>query len=51
MVNIRSDIPGNPPCHIQVGQAICQGVFIPFGVTDNDKATEVRHGGLGSTGK
>ena len=24
-VNIRSDIPANPPIHIYAGQAICQG--------------------------
>ena len=50
MVNIRSDIPGNPPVRINAGQAVCQGVFVPFGVTDDDNATESRHGGLGSTG-
>ena len=50
-VNLRSDIPGNPPVEIHVGQAICQGVILPFGTTDDDETTEKRNGGLGSTGK
>lgn len=50
-VNIRSDIPGNPPVEIRAGQAICQGVILPFGTTDDDETTEARNGGLGSTGK
>ena len=50
-VNIRSDIPGNPPVEIKAGQAICQGVILPFGTTDDDETTEARNGGLGSTGK
>lgn len=55
LINIRSDIPGNPPVHINVGQAVCQGVFVQYGKTDDDDATELtreqRKGGLGSTGK
>ena len=50
-VNLRSDIPGNPPVDIHVGQAVCQGVILPFGTTDDDETTEKRNGGLGSTGK
>ena len=50
-VNIRSDIPSNPPVEIKAGQAICQGVILPFGTTDDDETTEARNGGLGSTGK
>jgi len=50
-VNIRSDIPGNPPYYIYAGQAICQGIILPFCTTDDDETTEKRNGGLGSTGK
>ena len=50
-VNIRSDIPSNPPIEIKAGQAICQGVILPFGTTDDDETTEARNGGLGSSGK
>ena len=50
-VTIRSDIPNNPPVRIYAGQAICQGIILPFGTTDDDETTEERNGGLGSTGK
>lgn len=32
------------------GTAFCQGIFLPYGLTDNDKTTATRTGGLGSTG-
>lgn len=55
MVNIRSDIPGNPPHYVWSGDAVCQGIFVSYGVTDDDDATELtreqRKGGLGSTGR
>ena len=36
--------------HIDKGIAFCQGVFVPFGITLDDEATEERNGGFGSTG-
>jgi dUTP pyrophosphatase len=36
---------------IKKGESIGQGIFIKFGITDNDSATEERTGGFGSTGK
>lgn len=33
------------------GDAICQGVFLPFGITVDDEANDERKGGLGSTNK
>lgn len=36
---------------INKGDAFCQGIFVPFGITLDDNTTEVRHGGLGSTDK
>lgn len=35
---------------IGAGIAFCQGVFVPFGITLDDEATEKRNGGFGSTG-
>ena len=32
------------------GDRFIQGIFMPFGITYNDKATSVRTGGFGSTG-
>ena len=55
LINLRSDIPSNPPYHVSVGDAVCQGIFVQYGVTDDDDAIELtreqRRGGLGSTGK
>ena len=31
------------------GDAFCQGIFVPYGITVDDNATDVREGGIGST--
>lgn len=36
---------------VNPGDRYMQGIFLPFGVTYEDNATEERHGGTGSTGK
>lgn len=36
---------------LKSGQAFCQGVFLPYGITEDDDATGVRSGGFGSTDK
>ena len=33
------------------GDAVCQGIFLPFGITVDDHATQDRVGGIGSTNK
>lgn len=33
------------------GDAFCQGIFIPFGITVDDNAVNIRQGGIGSTNK
>lgn len=33
------------------GDGIAQGIFLPFGITEDDSACEIRNGGFGSTGK
>ncbi len=33
------------------GDAVCQGIFLPFGITYDDDASAERHGGFGSTGR
>lgn len=35
--------------HIKRGDAICQGVFMPFLIVDNDETGDERKGGFGST--
>lgn len=42
---------GNKPIDIFAGQSFLQGVFLPFGVTEDDSADGVRTGGMGSTDK
>ena len=42
---IRKDIS------LKAGQAFCQGVFTPFGITYSDDTPAVRNGGFGSTDK
>lgn len=36
---------------INTGDAFCQGILTPFGITYDDDATETRVGGIGSTNK
>lgn len=38
-------------CTIDKGKAFMQGIFLPFGITEDDNASGVRNGGFGSTGK
>lgn len=36
---------------VKAGEAFIQGIFMPFGITEDDDVTAVRNGGFGSTGK
>ena len=36
---------------VGVGDAFVQGIFLPFGITEDDDADGQRTGGLGSTSK
>ena len=40
---------GARPLALSAGDAFAQGVFLPFGITEDDDASEVRMGGFGST--
>lgn len=39
------------PIRLNTGDKLCQGIFTNFLITDDDRATETRTGGIGSTGK
>lgn len=39
------------PIKLNVGDAFCQGIFLPYGITVDDDADGVRNGGFGSTDK
>lgn len=40
---------GEKEFHIEKGKAVCQGIFLPYGLTYDDDADGIRNGGLGST--
>lgn len=42
---------GNEQLTVEKGKAFAQGIFLPFGITDDDVCENLRHGGLGSTDK
>lgn len=50
MVKLTSTSTEFDELYIRRGKAFCQGIFLPYGLTDDDKATAKRTGGLGSTG-
>lgn len=47
---VNDGVLGKDIC-INIGDGICQGIFLPFGITEDDNATAVRNGGFGSTDK
>ena len=40
---------GDKALEIKAGDAFMQGIFLPFGLTNDDDVTEARNGGFGST--
>lgn len=42
---------GDKTIHISTNDRIAQGIFLSFGIVDNDDCTDKRNGGFGSTGK
>lgn len=50
-IKITNDNKSGKTLIIKANEAIAQGIFLQFGLTCDDNTTEVRNGGLGSTGK
>lgn len=48
MVKIK---PTLKDLQLKIGDKFAQGIFMPYGITDDDNASGVRSGGIGSTGK
>lgn len=48
---IKMTNEGNKKLEVNEGNGFVQGIFLPFGVTEDDDVTEVRNGGFGSTTK
>lgn len=42
---------GDKDWKVKKGDAICQGIFVPYFITDDDEASNLRIGGIGSTSK
>ncbi len=42
---------GNKTMKVERGDAFCQGIFLPYGITEDDCVETTRTGGLGSTDK
>jgi dUTP pyrophosphatase len=48
---ITNDSNEGKTLSLKAGEAFMQGVFLPFGITESDSASETRNGGFGSTSK
>lgn len=46
---IRVENPSDKDIVVKPGDGLCQGIFLPFGITTDDAADGVRTGGIGST--
>ena len=42
-------VGGNKTYTVKAGDAFAQGLFLPYGITEDDDCTDERHGGFGST--
>lgn len=46
---LRDTSTPSPDIEFMAGEAYCQGIFLPFGITEDDDADGERIGGFGST--
>ena len=49
MVKLINDSRDGKTLQLKAGDAMVQGIFLPFGITDDDQAEGIRTGGFGST--
>ncbi|MFV0396096.1 MAG: deoxyuridine 5'-triphosphate nucleotidohydrolase [Coprobacillaceae bacterium] len=50
-IKITNDSNEGKTVEINAGQGFVQGIFFPYGIVEDDDATETRNGGFGSTTK
>ena len=50
MIKLTNDSKTGKSLSLEGGKGFAQGVFLPFGITEDDSAEGVRNGGFGSTG-
>ena len=48
-VKLTNDSKENKTVIVEAGQGSVQGLFIPFGITEDDNVSALRNGGFGST--
>lgn len=48
-IKITNDTNEHKTIRIKAGDGFAQGIFVPFGITEDDDAAGVRNGGFGST--
>ena len=51
MCKLFNDTRENKTLEIEAGKGMVQGIFLPFGITEDDEADSQRTGGFGSTTK
>lgn len=51
MIKITNDSRTGKTLSLTKGQGFAQGIFLPFGITEDDSVSEIRDGGFGSTTK
>ncbi len=50
-IKLTNDSNEGRELNLEAGQGFAQGIFLQFGITEDDEATELRNGGFGSTTK
>lgn len=50
-IKVTNDSNEGKTLTLKAGDGFAQGIFLPFGITEDDTATGERHGGFGSTNK
>ena len=50
-IKLTNDSNEGKVLELEAGNGFAQGIFLPFGITEDDDVTEVRNGGFGSTTK
>ena len=50
-VKLTNDSNEGKTVSLKEGDAFAQGIFLPYGITEDDDVTTSRNGGFGSTGK
>lgn len=50
-IKLTNDSNEGKTVELAAGQGFAQGIFLPFGITEDDEVTQIRNGGFGSTTK